>query len=142
MVVDSQKALRDLLARDPEARQQWNKEFKLKNDPRITPIGNILRKTSLDELPQLWNVFKGEMSLVGPRPVTRLELKHYGDDLIYYKMVRPGISGLWQVSGRNDVDYSTRVYLDAWYVKNWSLWNDIVILAKTVNIVLRRKGAY
>ena len=140
--MDSQQALRDILARDPEARQQWNKEFKLKNDPRITPIGNILRKTSLDELPQLWNVFKGEMSLVGPRPVTRLELKYYGDDLIYYKMVRPGISGLWQVSGRNDVDYSIRVYLDAWYVKNWSLWNDIVILAKTVNIVLRCKGAY
>ena len=142
MVVNSQQVLRELLAKDEEAREQWNKEFKLKNDPRITPIGKILRKTSLDELPQLWNVFKGEMSLVGPRPVTRQELKYYGDDLIYYEMVRPGLSGLWQVSGRNDIGYATRVYLDAWYVKNWSLWNDIVILAKTVNIVLRRKGAY
>ena len=82
------------------------------------------------------------MSLVGPRPVTRLELKHYGDDLIYYKMVRPGISGLWQVSGRNDVDYSTRVYLDAWYVKNWSYGMILSFSQKTVNIVLRRKGAY
>lgn len=142
MVVNSQQVLRKLLAKDKEARKQWNKEFKLKNDPRITPIGKILRKTSLDELPQLWNVFKGEMSLVGPRPVTRQELKYYGDDLIYYEMVRPGLSGLWQVSGRNDIDYTTRVYLDAWYVKNWSLWNDIVILAKTVNIVLQRRGAY
>ena len=142
MVVNSQQVLRELLAKDPEARKQWNKEFKLKNDPRITPIGNVLRKTSLDELPQLWNVLKGEMSLVGPRPITRQELKYYGDDVIYYQMVRPGLSGLWQVSGRNDVNYTTRVYLDAWYVKNWSLWNDIVILAKTVNIVLRRKGAY
>lgn len=142
MVVNSQQVLRELLAKDPEARRQWNKEFKLKNDPRITPIGNILRKTSLDELPQLWNVFKGEMSLVGPRPITRQELKYYGDDVIYYQMIRPGLSGLWQVSGRNDVDYATRVYLDAWYVKNWSLWNDFVILFKTVNVVLRRDGAY
>ncbi len=142
MVVNSQQVLRELLAKDKEARKQWNKEFKLKNDPRITPIGKILRKTSLDELPQLWNVFKGEMSLIGPRPITRQELKYYGDDLIYYEMVRPGLSGLWQVSGRNDIDYSTRVYLDAWYVKNWSLWNDIVILAKTVNIVLQQRGAY
>lgn len=142
MVLNSQQVLRELLERDPLAKQQWQKEFKLKNDPRITQIGKLLRKTSLDELPQLWNVLKGEMSLVGPRPVTRQELKYYGDDLTYYTMVRPGLSGLWQVSGRNDVDYTTRVYLDAWYVKNWSLWNDMVILIKTVNIVLRRKGAY
>ena len=142
MVPNSQEVLRALLEKDEEARKQWKKEFKLKNDPRITQIGHFLRKTSLDELPQLWNVLKGDMSLVGPRPVTRQELKYYGDDIIYYQMVRPGLSGLWQVSGRNDIDYATRVYLDAWYVKNWSLWNDMVILAKTVNIVLKRKGAY
>ncbi len=142
MVPNSQEVLRALLEKDKEARKQWKKEFKLKNDPRITQIGHFLRKTSLDELPQLWNVLKGDMSLVGPRPVTRQELKYYGDDIIYYQMVRPGLSGLWQVSGRNDIDYATRVYLDAWYVKNWSLWNDMVILAKTVNIVLKRKGAY
>lgn len=142
MVLNSQEVLRTLLEKDKEARKQWKKEFKLKNDPRITQIGHLLRKTSLDELPQLWNVLKGDMSLVGPRPVTRQELKYYGDDIIYYQMVRPGLSGLWQVSGRNDIDYATRVYLDAWYVKNWSLWNDMVILAKTVNIVLKRQGAY
>ncbi|QPB43156.1 undecaprenyl-phosphate galactose phosphotransferase WbaP [Rodentibacter haemolyticus] len=142
MVTHSQQVLRELLERDPEAKRQWQKEFKLRNDPRITKIGKYLRKTSLDELPQLWNVLKGEMSLVGPRPVTRQELKYYGDDLTYYTMVCPGLSGLWQVSGRNDVDYSTRVYLDTWYVKNWSLWNDIVILIKTVNTVLKRDGAY
>ncbi len=142
MVPNSQEVLRALLEKDKEARKQWKKEFKLKNDPRITQIGHFLRKTSLDELPQLWNVLKGDMSLVGPRPVTRQELKYYGDDIIYYQMVRPGLSGLWQVSGRNDIDYATRVYLDAWYVKNWSLWNDMVILAKTVNIVLKRQGAY
>ena len=142
MVTNSGEVLRNLLATDEDIRKEWYRDYKLKNDPRITKVGGFLRKTSLDELPQLWNVFKGDMSLVGPRPVIRQELKFYGDDITYYYMVRPGLSGLWQVSGRSDTDYSTRVYLDTWYVKNWSLWNDIAILAKTANVVIRGKGAY
>ena len=108
----------------------------------ITPLGAFLRRTKLDELPQLWNVLKGEMSLVGPRPIVQAELARYGDDVDYFLMVRPGMTGLWQVSGRNDVDYDTRVYLDTWYVKNWSLWYDVAILFKTVRVVFARKGAY
>ncbi|MDW6002156.1 undecaprenyl-phosphate galactose phosphotransferase WbaP [Vibrio mangrovi] len=142
MVMDSQEALDKLLATDPDAREEWEQGFKLKHDPRITSVGRFLRETSLDELPQLWNVLKGEMSLVGPRPVIDEELQRYGDDVDYYLCAKPGISGLWQVSGRSDTDYKTRVYLDSWYVKNWSLWNDIVILFKTVNVVLKRDGAY
>ena len=127
---------------DHDARTEWQKDFKLKNDPRITSIGRFIRKTSLDELPQLFNVLKGEMSLVGPRPVIKEELERYADDVDYYLMVKPGMTGLWQVSGRNDVDYATRVYFDSWYVKNWSLWNDIAILFKTVSVVFLSKGAY
>lgn len=142
MQVDAEERLRELLANDPAARAEWEREFKLRNDPRITSIGQFLRRTSLDELPQLFNVIRGEMSLVGPRPVIRAELCKYGDDVDYFLMVRPGMTGLWQVSGRNDVDYDTRVYLDTWYVKNWSLWYDIAILFKTIKVVLRRDGAY
>jgi undecaprenyl-phosphate galactose phosphotransferase len=123
-------------------RKQWQAEHKLRLDPRVSPLGRFLRRTSLDELPQLINVIRGEMSLVGPRPVVRSELPRYGDQVGYYLMVRPGMTGLWQVSGRNDVDYDTRVYLDSWYVKNWSLWHDLVILFKTVSVVLTRQGAY
>jgi Undecaprenyl-phosphate galactose phosphotransferase, WbaP/exopolysaccharide biosynthesis polyprenyl glycosylphosphotransferase len=142
MIINSQEILQNLLATDPDARAEWEKDFKLKNDPRITPIGHFIRKTSLDELPQLWNVLKGEMSLVGPRPVVEAELERYGADVDYYFMTKPGMTGLWQVSGRNDTDYTTRVYLDTWYVKNWSLWYDIAIMFKTINVVLRRDGAY
>lgn len=142
MVVNSKEVLEELLANDPETRAEWEKDFKLKNDPRITKIGAFIRKTSLDELPQLFNVLKGEMSLVGPRPIVADELERYQDDVDYYLMAKPGMTGLWQVSGRNDVDYDTRVYFDSWYVKNWSLWNDIAILFKTVNVVLKRDGAY
>lgn len=142
MHVDAERQLRELLARDPAARAEWDREFKLRNDPRITPIGQFLRKTSLDELPQLFNVIRGEMSLVGPRPIIEAELERYGDDMDYFLMVRPGMTGLWQVSGRNHVDYETRVYLDTWYVKNWSLWYDIAIMFKTVRVVLARDGAY
>lgn len=142
MVVNSQEVLAELLASSAEARAEWEKDFKLKNDPRVSRIGDILRRTSLDELPQLWNVIKGEMSLVGPRPVVKAELERYGEDVSYYLEAKPGVTGLWQVSGRNDVDYDTRVYLDAWYVKNWSLWTDISILFKTVGVVLGRDGAY
>lgn len=142
MVTNSQEVLAELLERDPEARKEWDKDFKLKNDPRITKIGAFIRKTSLDELPQLWNVFIGEMSLVGPRPVVEAELERYAGDVDYYLMAKPGMTGLWQVSGRNDIDYDTRVYFDAWYVKNWALWNDIAILFKTIAVVLKRDGAY
>lgn len=142
MVINSQDVLQQLLDLDPEAKAEWNRDFKLKNDPRITNIGLFLRKSSLDELPQLWNVLKGDMSLVGPRPIIAAELERYGDDVEYYLMAKPGMTGLWQVSGRNDTDYATRVYLDAWYVKNWSLWYDTVIMFKTINVVLKRDGAY
>lgn len=142
MVTNSQEVLQNLLQNDSEAREEWDKDFKLKNDPRITRVGQFIRKTSLDELPQLFNVLRGEMSLVGPRPVIEKELERYAGDVDYYLMAKPGMTGLWQVSGRNDVDYDTRVYFDAWYVKNWSLWNDIAILFKTINVVLKRDGAY
>nr|MCF0509583.1 sugar transferase [Klebsiella pneumoniae]MCF0531502.1 sugar transferase [Klebsiella pneumoniae] len=105
-------------------------------------IRTFLRRTSLDELPQLFNVLKGEMSLVGPRPIITAELERYNEEVDYYLLSKPGMTGLWQVSGRSDVDYETRVYLDAWYVKNWSMWNDIAILFKTVGVVLKRDGAY
>ena len=142
MVVNSQELLAELLESSAEARAEWDKDFKLKNDPRVTKIGEFLRKSSLDELPQLWNVFKGEMSLVGPRPIIDEELLRYKENAEYYLMAKPGMSGLWQVSGRNDIDYETRIYLDSWYVKNWSLWNDIAILFKTVGVVFNRDGAY
>jgi len=142
MAVNADVLLKELLERDPQARAEWDRDFKLKNDPRITSIGGFLRKTSLDELPQLWNVLKGEMSLVGPRPVVDAELERYGNQVDYYLEAKPGVTGLWQVSGRNDVSYDTRVYLDAWYVKNWSLFNDIVILLKTVKVIFKKDGAY
>ena len=142
MVVDAEHLLESMLQQNPELQNQWDNDRKLRNDPRVSRIGMILRKTSLDELPQLLNVLRGEMSLVGPRPVVRAELSKYRDDLGYYLMVRPGMTGLWQVSGRNDLDYDTRVYLDSWYVKNWSLWQDQIILFKTVDVVLRRVGAF
>jgi len=142
MVLNSQEVLQQLLDSDPEARAEWERDFKLKNDPRITPVGRFIRKTSLDELPQLFNVLRGQMSLVGPRPIISEELIRYDENVDYYLMAKPGMTGLWQVSGRNDVDYDTRVYFDSWYVKNWSLWNDIAILFKTVKVVLHRDGAY
>lgn len=142
MAVNADILLKELLERDPDARAEWDRDFKLKNDPRITSIGHLLRKTSLDELPQLWNVLKGEMSLVGPRPIIDAELERYGNQVDYYLEAKPGVTGLWQVSGRNDVSYDTRVYLDAWYVKNWSLFNDIVILLKTIKVIFKKDGAY
>lgn len=142
MVMNSEQILADLLKNNAEAKKEWERDFKLKNDPRITPIGKFLRQSSLDELPQLFNVLVGQMSLVGPRPVVQKELTYYQEDVDYYLMAKPGMTGLWQVSGRNDVDYETRVYFDSWYVKNWSLWNDIAILCKTFKVILRRSGAY
>ena len=142
MAINSKELLEKILATDPEARKEWEETFKLKDDPRVTKIGQFLRKSSLDELPQLFNILKGEMSLVGPRPITADELKRYEDDVAYYLMTKPGLTGLWQVSGRSDVDYATRIYFDAWYIKNWSLWNDLVIVLKTVKVVVMREGAY
>lgn len=142
MVINSKEVLQELLENYPTAREEWDATFKLKNDPRITKIGSFLRRTSLDELPQLFNVLKGEMSLVGPRPIITAELERYNEEVDYYLLSKPGMTGLWQVSGRSDVDYETRVYLDAWYVKNWSMWNDIAILFKTIGVVLKKDGAY
>lgn len=142
MCVDAKARLEELLKNDPEAKAEWERDFKLKNDPRITKSGAFLRKTSLDELPQIFNVLKGEMSLVGPRPVIKEELECYGEYVNDYLMVKPGITGMWQVSGRSDIDYQERVLLDSWYVRNWSVWIDIVMLFKTFKVVLLRKGAY
>jgi len=142
MYDNSQEILEHLLATDDSVRQEWYKDFKLKNDPRVTKVGKFLRKTSLDEIPQLFNVLAGDMSIVGPRPIIEAEVTKYANDFYYYKLVRPGITGLWQISGRNDVDYVNRVRLDVWYVKNWSLWYDFVIILKTIIVVLTRKGAY
>ena len=142
MCIDAKEKLAELLENDPVAKAEWEHDFKLKNDPRITKSGAFLRKTSLDELPQIFNVLKGEMSLVGPRPVIEEELERYGEYVNDYLMVKPGITGMWQVSGRSDIDYKERVLLDSWYVRNWSVWIDIVMLVKTLKVVLLRKGAY
>jgi undecaprenyl-phosphate galactose phosphotransferase len=142
MVPNAQELLQELLERDPEARAEWARDFKLKNDPRVTTVGAFLRKTSLDELPQLWNVINGDMSLVGPRPVIEEELERYENKKDFFLQAKPGMTGLWQVSGRNDVTYEERVRLDAWYARNWQMWYDIVILLKTVKVVFGRAGAY
>lgn len=143
MYQDADSRLKKLLASDADLRREWERTFKLKNDPRVTPVGRFLRRTSLDELPQLLNILVGEMSLVGPRPVVAEELgKYYKNHDEFYLEVRPGLTGLWQISGRNDVDYDRRVRLDVWYVSNWSLWLDVIILLGTVRAVLQRRGAY
>ncbi len=139
---NSNHLLEELLQTDVKASREWKETYKLKNDPRITSIGKILRETSLDELPQLWNVLKGDMSIVGPRPIVTDEIKRYGEKFDYYKAILPGLTGLWQVSGRNDIEYSERVDLDVWYVRNWSLWTDIVIILSTFPVLLGKKGAY
>jgi UDP-galactose-lipid carrier transferase len=142
MVINSDEVLQELLDNNPEIKDEWEKDFKLKDDPRITKLGNFLRKTSLDELPQLINVLQGKMSLVGPRPIIDKEIPKYGEYFEYFKAVKPGITGLWQVSGRNDIDYDERVQLDVWYVRNWSVDIDFIILIKTIIVVLSRKGSY
>jgi undecaprenyl-phosphate galactose phosphotransferase len=142
MVPQADQVLADYLDAHPELRGEWERDHKLRDDPRITVFGTWLRRTSLDELPQLINVIRGEMSMVGPRPVVEDELCRYGDNLIYYLQSVPGLTGLWQVSGRSDVTYRQRVHLDSWYARNWSLWCDVVILIKTPKAVLRGLGAY
>jgi undecaprenyl-phosphate galactose phosphotransferase len=143
MFNDAEERLNRLLQKEPLLKEEWEKNFKLKNDPRITKIGAFLRKTSLDELPQIFNVLRGEMNFVGPRPVTQEEIDlYYKEDAEYYYMVKPGITGLWQVGGRSNTGYEHRVEIDKWYVLNWSLWLDIVILLKTAKVVLKQEGAY
>ncbi|WP_058087576.1 sugar transferase [Aquabacterium parvum] len=141
MVLNSAEMLADLLKNDPAARAEWDRDQKLTNDPRITPVGAFLRKTSLDELPQLFNVLKGEMRLVGPRPITLAELDRYGEARWHYLNAMPGMTGLWQVSGRSDTTYEERVELDRDYVEQRSLWSDAVILVKTIAVVLGKGGA-
>jgi lipopolysaccharide/colanic/teichoic acid biosynthesis glycosyltransferase len=141
MAVDSEARLKDLLAHDPAAREEWTRDQKLRRDPRITRLGAFLRKTSLDELPQLVNVVRGEMNLVGPRPIVEAEAARYGRRIRSYQAVRPGITGLWQVSGRNDVAYSTRVALDTLYARRRSVGLDLWILVRTVPAVLLRQGS-
>ena len=142
MCVDAKEKLEQLLKTNPEAKAEWEKDFKLKNDPRITKSGAFLRKTSLDELPQIFNVLKGEMSLVGPRPIIKDEMIRYSEYINDYLLVNPGITGMWQVSGRSDTDYKQRVQLDSWYVRNWSVWLDAMLLWRTMKIVAQCKGAY
>jgi exopolysaccharide production protein ExoY len=141
MFRNSEQTLADLLMDDPNARAEWKRDQKLAHDPRITPVGNFLRRTSLDELPQLFNVLRGEMSLVGPRPITVAELARYGRVRWHYLCVRPGMTGLWQVSGRNNTSYEERVALDHRYVERRSLWLDVCILLKTVGVVMAGDGA-
>jgi Undecaprenyl-phosphate galactose phosphotransferase WbaP len=142
MVTNASEALEECLASDPALRQEWLRDHKLRVDPRVTRAGRWLRQTSLDELPQLWNVLRGQMSLVGPRPIVASEIPRYGDGFELYKKVTPGLTGLWQVSGRNNLSYEQRVGFDLYYVRNWSVWLDLHILARTVKVVLRGDGAY
>jgi exopolysaccharide production protein ExoY len=142
MVVDAENMLKALLDDDPGARAEWERNQKLIKDPRVTRVGRFLRESSLDELPQLINVLRGEMSLVGPRPIVPLEISHYGDRLTSYVSARPGLTGAWQISGRSDCGYDKRVELDANYVSDWRFSTDLAILVRTVGAVIGRKGSY
>jgi exopolysaccharide production protein ExoY len=141
MVVDAEARLRALLASDPASAREWALSQKLRGDPRVTPLGVFLRRSSLDELPQLLNVLRGEMSIVGPRPIVESEIVRYGRSYSYYCKVRPGITGLWQVTGRSNVSYGRRVALDRLYVSSKSLNNDLYIILKTIPAVLIRDGS-
>ena len=143
MITDGQKVLDEHLASCPTARAEWEATQKLKSDPRITRIGSFLRRFSLDELPQLWNVVLGEMSLVGPRPMyDPNELRIWGPKFRYYVQAKPGLTGLWQVSGRNDTTYEERIHYDELYVRGWSLALDVNLIMRTFSVVLSGKGAY
>lgn len=142
MVKDADTRLAEFLERNPARAREWALAHKLRNDPRVTRVGRLLRKTSLDELPQLWNVLRGDMSMVGPRPVIAEESSRYGASFGLYTRVLPGLTGLWQVSGRNDTNYSRRVELDCSYIRNWTLLLDLKILFRTVGVVLHGRGAY
>jgi lipopolysaccharide/colanic/teichoic acid biosynthesis glycosyltransferase len=138
---NADEILQKCLEADADLRQEWARDHKLRNDPRITAVGRVLRRTSLDELPQLWNIIRGDMSLVGPRPVVTQEIPKYGREFGMYLSVPPGLTGLWQVSGRSRTTYEERVAFDSYYVQNWSVWLDLYILARTVRAVLTADGA-
>jgi exopolysaccharide production protein ExoY len=142
MAINGDELLRQHLRENPEAAEEWRRTRKLKDDPRVTTVGKVLRKLSLDELPQLLNIIRGEMSVVGPRPVVDDELKVYDSFAVYYLRTRPGLTGLWQISGRNDVSYETRIAFDTQYVQTWSLFQDIAIIAKTIPAVCFARGSY
>jgi lipopolysaccharide/colanic/teichoic acid biosynthesis glycosyltransferase len=142
MAQDAEQVLEAHLQRHPELREEWERNRKLRDDPRVNALGRFLRKWSLDEFPQLLNVLKGEMSLVGPRPIVEAEVSRYRDRFSLYGRVRPGITGLWQISGRSDTSYAERVALDSYYVQNWTVFLDLYILGCTLPAILRRRGAY
>lgn len=142
MAVDSARLFDAHLSASSEARQEWQTYGKLRNDPRVTPLGHLLRKYSLDELPQLFNILLGEMSVVGPRPVSAEEMVHYGSSKRFYRQCRPGLTGLWQVSGRSDLGYDKRVALDRCYITNWSMLLDISLILRTFSVVLKGRGSY
>lgn len=143
MYIDADTRLKEILAHQPAMREEWEKNHKLKNDPRVTLVGAFLRKTSLDELPQFWNVLMGDLSIVGPRPVVQAEIKKfYGAKAVHVLSIRPGITGLWQVSGRSNTSYETRIKLDEEYIATQSMWLDFKLILKTIPSVLFRKGAY
>jgi len=141
MVLDAEERMQRLLREDPEAEREWREKQKLTNDPRVTPVGRVLRATSADELPQLFNVVLGEMSLVGPRPVLPDQIDAYGPGFARYCAARPGLTGLWQVSGRNETSFRRRSEFDQTYLRAWSLFTDLVLLARTVGVVLQKRGA-
>lgn len=142
MVIDAQERLAKILETNPEAKEEWDRNHKLQNDPRITSIGKIIRRASIDEFPQLLNIIKGEMSLVGPRPIVDAEVEKYGEDYDRVFSIMPGLTGLWQVSGRSDTNYEERVAYDTYYLQSWSVWLDLWIIFKTFSAVLKGKGAY
>ena len=142
MAIDADKQLEKILAENPKMREEWERDRKFTDDPRVTKIGKILRKTSIDEIPQFFNVLTGEMSFIGPRPVTKPELEKYGSKADYVLTVKPGLSGMWQISGRSDTGYEERITLDSYYIQNWSVWLDLWIIIKTIYVVLKGKGAY
>ncbi|MEH2516782.1 exopolysaccharide production protein ExoY [Bradyrhizobium sp. AZCC 1610] len=142
MVTDGNAVLAQHLRDFPDAATEWAETRKLKRDPRVTELGRVLRQLSLDELPQLWNVLRGDMSIVGPRPIVFDEVKMYGPSAEHYLLARPGLTGAWQISGRNDVSYERRVSLDRDYIENWSFWKDLKIIVKTIPAVIAAKGTY
>jgi lipopolysaccharide/colanic/teichoic acid biosynthesis glycosyltransferase len=142
MVENADEVLKNYLDQFPELKAEWLATHKLKNDPRVSRLGAMLRKTSLDEIPQLWNILIGDMSIIGPRPIVDAEVEKYGSCFGLYKQVRPGLTGLWQVSGRNDISYKRRVELDEYYILNRSFKLDVEIILKTVKVVIGGKGAY
>jgi Undecaprenyl-phosphate galactose phosphotransferase WbaP len=142
MVMDAEKKLENILEADPRLREEWEASHKLKDDPRVTKIGKFLRRTSFDEFPQLINILKGEMSIVGPRPVTDQEIEKYGENSRRVLTVKPGLTGLWQVSGRSDTDYAERISYDLYYIQSWSVWLDLWIIYRTPGAIFKGKGAY